>query len=61
MSRGLAVFSSADGHVIRTLTRDRRFPVAVGTSPNGRWVYLFRGSDLAAELGHLMTGTSQLR
>jgi len=47
VSRGLAVFSSADGHVIRRLSRDRRFPVAAAASPDGRWVYFFRASDLA--------------
>jgi hypothetical protein len=47
VSRGLSVFSAADGHVIRKLTRDRRFPVAVALSPDGRWVYYFRESDQA--------------
>jgi hypothetical protein len=48
VSRGLAVFSSVDGHVILRLTTDSRFPVAVAASPAGRWVYFFRESDLAA-------------
>ena len=47
VSRGLAVFSSADGYLIRRLTRDRLFPAAAAASPDGRWVYFFRESDLA--------------
>jgi WD40-like Beta Propeller Repeat len=41
VSRGLAVFSSKDGHLARWLVRSARSPVPVAVSPDNRWVYYY--------------------
>jgi len=38
---GLAVFSSADGRLVRWLVRGAPDPVPVSVSPDGRWLYYY--------------------
>ncbi len=39
--RGLAVFSSSDGRLLRWLVRSAPGPVPVSVSPDGRWLYYY--------------------
>src|SRR6266702_4174042 len=39
--RGLAVFSSSDGRLLRWLARSAPGPVPVSVSPDGRWLYYY--------------------
>src|SRR5215472_7526807 len=44
-NRGLAVFSAADGHLIRWLAHNGNDLVPVAVSPDGRWVYFNQGAS----------------
>jgi hypothetical protein len=45
--RGLAVFSSGDGHIVRWLVRSARDLLPAAVSPDNRWVYYFNQAALA--------------